>query len=865
MLVDLDHFKRVNDTHGHMAGDAVLREVADVLTSNVRSVDLVGRYGGEEFMIRRCPRPTRTLRGLAPRSSAGSSGSRQVRIEDGHVLAVTLSAGVAGGPGQFLQLDSAGPRSRTPRCTRPSPSGATRSTSSTSSRRAASSVAPRSDRRPASGPSRSAARRWARRRPPSRTPCSPDRRGPVAPSTMIAEMAVSLARALDLPNGEVERVRTASLLHDLGKLAIPDEILTNPGELTDPEWRVVSEHPKIGQVVLEQAGALRDAATIVLHHHEWYDGRGYPHGLSGQEIPVGARIVAIADAYEAMVAGRPYRGAISHDKAIAELRRHAGVQFDPDLVRLFSVLFAEGVPWQPDEHDFTQSDPTSADSRTHAQIHDDLHARRRMATPGAPLDQPAVTNATGRQRRLRRPDRDDGLTRGGASRPVPPPRRSARPPHARPGRVRADAPGSAAARAASPRCRGALRSDRVGRWLRPSLDGCRVRRGAHGATDRSVGRRCTGLGPPPWRSGRGRLRADRREAGADGRRFGPARGRHVPLRPVLNDPITRRPGSAARPSPTLRDTVVPCPISRPGSAPGRTGASDSIGRPPTSPPRWPTSSRSTRPSRPRSCRWRRGSRTSAPADYRRLDADRSAVRIPAMRSSGHLVPTATLARIAAATRRPAASFDWIWRGVGLTEPEYRAAGAAIVAAAATPVTVAELRTRLPTAAASLLDRHPQAATMLVRSLRAEGALVALAPSSLRSNAFAYVAVEAWLGGPLEPVDPDDALAWLAGEYLRAFGPPGSPTSGGGRVRPPSGPRRPSVVTRPSISGPDCCSRSRTATPSPRPPRSTPTRWPSCPSGTCTRWATRLMAATGSFDPKTAPAPTTAAATATGWS
>ena len=108
--------------------------------------------------------------------------------------------------------------------------------------------------------------------------------------------------------------------------------------------------------------------------------------------------------------------------------------------------------------------------------------------------------------------------------------------------------------------------------------------------------------------------------------------------------------------------------------------------------------------------------------------------------------------------------------MGLTEPEYRAAGAAIVAAAATPVTVAELRTRLPTAAASLLDRHPQAATMLVRSLRAEGALVALAPSSLRSNAFAYVAVEAWLGGPLEPVDPEDALAWLAGDYLRAFGP-----------------------------------------------------------------------------------------------
>ena len=96
------------------------------------------------------------------------------------------------------------------------------------------------------------------------------------PSNMIAEMSAMLAQALELPPGEVERVHTASLLHDLGKLAIPDEILDNPGELDDREWRVVSEHPKIGQVVLEQAGALRDAATIVLHHHEWYDGRGYP-------------------------------------------------------------------------------------------------------------------------------------------------------------------------------------------------------------------------------------------------------------------------------------------------------------------------------------------------------------------------------------------------------------------------------------------------------------------------------------------------------------------------------------------------------------------------------------------------------------
>ncbi len=148
--------------------------------------------------------------------------------------------------------------------------------------------------------------------------------------------------------------------------------------------------------MLEQAGALRDAATIVLHHHEWFDGRGYPHGLAGREIPVGARIVAIADAYEAMVAGRPYRSAVAHEAALAELRRHAGIQFDPELVQLFVTLFADGVPWAPSDgghgrghsHDLRiRGRPAGRDHRHHGVIHDAVHARRRgEARPaGQPL------------------------------------------------------------------------------------------------------------------------------------------------------------------------------------------------------------------------------------------------------------------------------------------------------------------------------------------------------------------------------------------------------------------------------------------------------------------------------------------------
>ena len=395
VLVDLDHFKRVNDTHGHAAGDVVLREVAEILRLNVRTTDIVGRYGGEEFMIV-LPETDADAAAASAEKLRRLVGSRQVRLEDGHVLTITLSAGVAGGLGQHLDLDAL---IRDSDAALYSAKALGRDQvyvfheleEGNLVRRAA--IGPQARERAvevgrlAAGLATASLREVLEARPAWAG----------KPSTMIAEMSVSLARAIDLPVAEIERIHTASMLHDLGKLAIPDDILSNPGELTDPEWRVVSEHPKIGQVVLEQAGALRDAATIVLHHHEWFDGRGYPHGLNGQEIPVGARIVAIADAYEAMVSGRPYRHAVSHEQALQELRRHAGVQFDPDLVRLFTVLYADGVPVplavtraaETGETDRAPQplpvrrlvDRPVADLRTNGQIHDELHARRRRALP----------------------------------------------------------------------------------------------------------------------------------------------------------------------------------------------------------------------------------------------------------------------------------------------------------------------------------------------------------------------------------------------------------------------------------------------------------------------------------------------------
>jgi HD-GYP domain-containing protein (c-di-GMP phosphodiesterase class II) len=161
---------------------------------------------------------------------------------------------------------------------------------------------------------------------------------------MIASLATGIALEMGLPSDEIERIRIASLLHDLGKLAVPSEILDKPTKLTDNEWQAIGEHPRIGQVILEQASGLRDAIPVVLHHHERYNGGGYPHGLRGSEIPLGARIVAVADAYHAMVHDRPYKGALTHEQALAELKRNAGTQFDPQVVRHFSNVYADGVP-----------------------------------------------------------------------------------------------------------------------------------------------------------------------------------------------------------------------------------------------------------------------------------------------------------------------------------------------------------------------------------------------------------------------------------------------------------------------------------------------------------------------------------------
>ena len=161
--------------------------------------------------------------------------------------------------------------------------------------------------------------------------------------TDVAELAVDVARLLDLPEHEIEQVRHAAELHDVGKVAIPDAILQKAGPLTDEEWRFVHEHTLIGARIISAAPALTHVAKLVRSSHERWDGTGYPDRLAANEIPIGSRIVSACDTFAAMITNRPYREAVDLPQALEELKRCAGTQFDPAVVTALTTVLTTPV------------------------------------------------------------------------------------------------------------------------------------------------------------------------------------------------------------------------------------------------------------------------------------------------------------------------------------------------------------------------------------------------------------------------------------------------------------------------------------------------------------------------------------------
>lgn len=158
-------------------------------------------------------------------------------------------------------------------------------------------------------------------------------------SKRVSEICINIGRKLGMKSENLQLLRAISNLHDIGKIAIDEAILNKPGKLTEAEWEIIKRHPEIGYRIISTSPEYAEIAYDILSHHEKWDGTGYPRGIEGENIPIRARIISIADAYDAMVSERPYRKPLSHEEAIAEIKKHTGKQFDPSLVEVFLSLY----------------------------------------------------------------------------------------------------------------------------------------------------------------------------------------------------------------------------------------------------------------------------------------------------------------------------------------------------------------------------------------------------------------------------------------------------------------------------------------------------------------------------------------------
>jgi HD-GYP domain-containing protein (c-di-GMP phosphodiesterase class II) len=163
-------------------------------------------------------------------------------------------------------------------------------------------------------------------------------------STRLAEWAVRVAQELGIEETSLRDIEMAALLHDIGKIGVPDAILRKPARLTEEEYALMKKHPEYGWAVLRLLPGLGQASLHVLHHHESYDGKGYPAGLKAEEIPIGARIVSVIDAFDAMVSSRPYRQGLPQEEAIRRLILSSDTQFDPAVVQCFLHIAQAEMP-----------------------------------------------------------------------------------------------------------------------------------------------------------------------------------------------------------------------------------------------------------------------------------------------------------------------------------------------------------------------------------------------------------------------------------------------------------------------------------------------------------------------------------------
>ena len=326
-MLDLDNFKTYNDTYGHPAGDILLSQIGKIIKSSVRNVDQAFRYGGDEFAV------------ILPRTAGDDAYVVAERVRgqiagemEKRKVAVTCSIGLASYPTDGAVADELVDVADNALYYAKRAGG---NRIFLSSKILAEPLDDGGIHAKRNGLSAVYA-----------LVSTVETRDPYiyGHSRKVNTYAVALAEAIGLSPDEVSKVSTAALLHDIGKIGIPDKVLNKKGKLNEEDWEAIKAHPRLGANIVGNIPNLVPCVSSILHHHERWDGGGYPEGLKGEEIPIEARILAIADSFEAMTSARPYRPALSLEEVIKELQKGAGIQFDPKLVEVFIGIIEAGLP-----------------------------------------------------------------------------------------------------------------------------------------------------------------------------------------------------------------------------------------------------------------------------------------------------------------------------------------------------------------------------------------------------------------------------------------------------------------------------------------------------------------------------------------
>lgn len=302
IIGDVNGLKLVNDTFGHQQGDVLLKKIACVLRNSCRKEDIIARWGGDEFAVLLPRTGNKAAAEVCQRIKKACSETEQSPIRP----SIALGTATKEKPDQDIQeiLKEAEDRMYRQKLFE---SKSVRSSIISSLKKILQEKTHETEEH----------------------------------ALRVQEMALHLGQKLNLPDNQLDDLSLLAVLHDIGKVAIPNSILAKPGKLTPEEWETIQRHPEIGYRIAQSSPELTHIAEAILAHHEWWDGSGYPRGLKGEEIPLNSRIIAIADAYDVMTRGRPHKKTIKPQEAIEEIKRCAGSQFDPHLVNLFIELIPE--------------------------------------------------------------------------------------------------------------------------------------------------------------------------------------------------------------------------------------------------------------------------------------------------------------------------------------------------------------------------------------------------------------------------------------------------------------------------------------------------------------------------------------------